>query len=338
MPVQAKYDWKSESLTDSADGPAASREWYVDGTTNIVEALTAPPQSGDPPIAQINESHPNLASLRCRSRLASRNMQQAFKVVASYGIPPSGEWQVLTGDTGDLLSKKPSISWGKGKIPIQTDVDIYGLPLVNSAGDGIEKTRYLNVKYLTITRYERGYNYPVFRFFENTTNRTDIKVGGVTFRAGEVYCDGIEPAEAYAPDAPVIPISYAFQIIQEYRIVNGQYIRMERPWDVLNAYKDQGLSGWANTSSGLKKGDLFWADNGEKITVELAFDGLGHPINKNVKVGLNGSTGTMYTPVGPPKLPKLNIASYSNADVKIIEPRMIGESDFNGLQIFQVHG
>lgn len=340
----AKYDYRKESLVPSADGMTGTRGWAVDACDSIIEALTAPPAAGDPPIAQINESFPGYGAVRCRSTPCNRVAPKSYEIIANYGIPPTGEGWQGGADNVDPLERKPSVTWRTGRIAVPTEIDTYGYPLVNSAGDSRDpaETRYLKVKYLTIIRWEKGYDYERYGKYEDAVNEKDIVIRGspgdgkVVFRAGEVHCDTIEPAEVYSPDQIILPIAFNFEIIQEWRVnpQSGELTRMRNPWRVLSAFKDKGLTGWASVSGTLKKGDLYYADDSEKVSTEIALDGTGRPIDPNIRVSLDGLT--FYTPQSHALYwPDHYITDYSTADLKIIEPRMLIERDFNELDIYK---
>jgi hypothetical protein len=347
MPATAKYDWAAETLTESADGPSANREWFVDGTTNRLEAFNAPPQAGDPAIALYNESHPDSLVLKVRNRTLRRTQLNSWKVVCTYAVAPSGLFPP-SGTGGDPLTIAPTVAWRQGRIPIPSDVDAFGNALVTSVGDALENPppRYLTVDYLTFTRVEAFFDYQTAYYYRNTINQKDIKVGKIVLTAGDVFCDTIAPAETFSliPDLPAIPIAYNFQIINEAYSTDGgkTFKKLSFPWRLLNAYKDAGSTAWVNG----KKGQLVYAKsdgtaptagNTRQIQTPEAYDGAGKPINSGLFVEFDSGTAPVAA-TSPPKtyIPADYLAPYSTDSLKIIWPQMQFYTDFNALGIFQI--
>ncbi len=327
--------------------------WGVIDAATASEAFNAPPTGGataaNPPIAKVNESHPDKGAVKCRSRSISRPGLNKWEVTAQYGVPPGGEWSAIDG--ADPINTKPAITWSDGKIAVPSDIDLNGYAFVNSAGDPFEPppTRYIKVKSLMITRYEKGYDYNKYRPYEETVNASDITIGNVTFYAGEILCNSIQPSDTYNLEPTGIlniPIGYSFDIMRAYRKIGGQFKRVTHPWLMLQALKDQGTSGWASVGGTPKKGSLYLphptdtSKVGDKITSDILLDGKGKPIDTTLKVSLDGETP--YDPVDAPssarQWPDSYLAEYSTGQVKIINFAMAYAADFSQLSIFNITG
>jgi hypothetical protein len=309
MPAYSTENFTGRNLSPSSTGGwTATRVWMVTGAVNEGEVQTALPlpNSGTLPVAKLNDSHPQNALLICTGLTIEQIGPRAWMLRATYtmpsltGLPP--------GDPNPLLSK-PRVSWEEGQRAVPFDIDLVGVPVINSTGVPYSPapTREIYFDILTIKRHEPFFDLQKARLFRNAVNSNTFTSGNVVFLAGECLCTSIKPTQEYTTDATAIEIAYRFQIeggLNETSTTQGF-----EPFQL--HMRDRGRSSFGQGGSGAVMGPITGAD-GAAIADDVPLDGTGKPIETTLKVRVDPS-GTLVAPIArPTALPKALVPSPYN--------------------------
>jgi hypothetical protein len=337
MPANATEKWSERSLVRSIDGWQASRTWQVVGAASEREAMDAQPLSGNDPIAQINESHPQNGALRVRSQGVRRAGPSLYEVSATYGTPPAGSDTWTTQDK--VLTQAPRAIFRPGLIALPTDRDLRGRPIVNAAGDALTppQMRNVRVKYLTVTRYEPYWDYLRLAEFEQAWNTKDMRSGNVIFPAGDVLCESIHPADEIEfkenkSDIANVKMQYNFVIFTDFRVdASGNRRRIPFPWATV--LQNVGRRGWyLDPDTGKSQiGELYYKAGGRQINDDVPLDRQGRPINESYKVSPDGEN--FYTPQPNPNDLALTVVDLGQSGVVYLRFDLLHAADLTELRL-----
>lgn len=194
----------------------AERSWFVSGgPMTDTQARNATPLDGQV-IPQIGTSHPLNGLLKCTQLPveALNGSPTCKRVRAIYTIPPN---ELLTPGNDPLLAPA-QIIWRIGTISKQTDRDVDGNAITNSAALPFDQYPSLDVPVvsLTVTRNE-----PIFLAAKSIQYTGKTNLGSFTIAsAGSVaddqcLCRGISSVSAQTGTESYVTVTYEFELREE---------------------------------------------------------------------------------------------------------------------------
>lgn len=214
MPADSSYIWSAERSAKTATGWQATRAWLVHGTLLESEARVAPPVAGttSPPIAQIGESHPSSALMKCESVEVVRDKgPYTWTVTAQYSIPSSGGFT-----TPDNPLEKPiryRTAWESLSETWEVDVD--GIPVLNGSAIPFDSdpTREERILVVTIVRNEPFYPITKAVALKDTCNLGGYTIPGLgSISEGQGLLMPIEATSEFEQGSPYVEVAYTFKL------------------------------------------------------------------------------------------------------------------------------
>jgi hypothetical protein len=257
----------------------ATRVWDVVGATNENDAMTAEPLPGTAKIAGPMESHPQSNLLQVVNHNPVQTGPLNWLITATYDI-----LQPLSAGDAALLKVPTKISVNRGHYSIPVDRDArFGIELRNSAGDAFSGNfeRPFPETHIRFIRYEPYWDIQRLDPFIHTVNTMNLQIGRITVNPEQLYCGMIGPAEEYVETAPAIPIAYDFVLRKTFDTTLDAPLALPKPFQLF--IKDAGRNGWYD-DAGTKKPGRICFPKGLPVDIDVALDGTGKPINKELKI------------------------------------------------------
>lgn len=230
--------WKERKFGRSIDDKGvlsftAERVWDVDGVTNERDAVDAVPD------AAIGAGHDTIADLTVSSHDGVEERKGLWAVRARY------TGTALEGDDGGS-GGEPTVtfSWEDGTDSFQTDTDIFGNPLVNSALDPFEggAQRQVSTGFYTVTINQPFFDAKEAAQYRGKVFDDELVTPFGTFAPLESRCISILPTQPVFPKQTIIKVAFRIEIRlkSEWPEMPGTM----SPWDL--PFVDQGEHGWGD--------------------------------------------------------------------------------------------
>ena len=230
--------WKERKFGRSADDKGVvsfigERVWDVDSVTNERDAIDAVPD------AAIGAGHDTVADLSVNANSAVEERKGLWAVKAQYvGSNPQG-------DDGNSGGEPPvAFEWEDGNESFQTDTDIFGNPLVNSALDPFEggAQRNISTGIYTVTINQPFFDAKEAASYQGKVFDDELVTPFGTFAPLESKCISIRPIQPVFPHISIIKVQFRIEIR-----LKDNWPKMPEtmsPWDF--SYVDQGVHGWGD--------------------------------------------------------------------------------------------
>jgi hypothetical protein len=185
------------------------------------------------------------------------------------------------------VDRRPIFDWEPGLIEIPADRTAKKEPLVNAVGDVFDPplTRFQPTMFLTYTRWDSAYDVQMALEFMGKKNANALSIntqtGPLKVEPGQMFCHSIRPAQPYRSNARAVPIAYRFEFRKSFKR------------RVLNA----GMNAWYRHGSNPVALGRICNAAGEPIAGPVRLDKEGKPMNKSLKVLVNGQSRTNAAPV-----------------------------------------
>jgi hypothetical protein len=249
-------------------GESAYRVYEVTGVDNELAALSACQY-------QQGTSHPSDSRIIARipevTTLAGKTL---YRVAVTWYRPKA------LSSTPTNLGTRLRPRWTTGNASEQVDIDAFGYPIVNSAGDRCEPSPTLTITtlHLKIFQWESTFDPIKAMTYQNYVNDNafvikDEKLRNVgTVEPGQVLCESISEAQ-YDEKNDLVLVEYSFELRKEgfdYRIL------------------DAGYNGWWQDGA-VRSSGKFCNSKGELHSGAVRLDGTGKPMEKEMKVRSTGA-------------------------------------------------
>lgn len=296
MAAVATERWSESELTFAVELSQwrAVRAFDVIGAASKADAIrTVIQQFG----VLRNAPHPENGLLRVQQQNAATPMgPTVWRVRINYAVPAGGD---MTANDNPLLLP-PLIRWSPSIDSEPFEVDPYGNPFVNSAGDPYDPSPLRDVACwtLTVTRNQPFFAPAQYGKYLEAINSDQFTIRGAgqntAIEPGSMRCVSIAPTGEYTNTAKFVPVSFQFKV----RPNNTQITKQAHDaWDIRLA--DKGLNGWYKDSNGNQQKGRFFRGPVE-VTDPVLLDGTGKPADTAITV-----TKLNYAPIAnPEKLPQ----------------------------------
>ncbi len=252
------------SLRSLSPGSAATRAWHVAYATSDIDAINAVAIIGTI-VGARHPSDPNLAirtgGITAESPGFSLWIVKAQYSIGSYDSPP------------DKTQERPRYQWDQGYASEPTDVDVDGNTIINTAGDPIDSYTDFGTLFLTVTRWQTGYNVSQAVQYQNTVNNDTVQtpLSQGTLAPGQLKCLTIKPTQDYDASATIIQVAYSFEARK------GHVQDSDGLWDGFkHRIRNEGRRGWYDDGNGPKAGEIF-DGRGLQVSTDVLLDKQGKP-------------------------------------------------------------
>lgn len=244
---------------------------------------------------EINAPHPWNPFLRVTSDgpLADQTLGfPVYKVSVKYALGPA----VDPTPPGPL-----QIQWDFGSESVESDVDVDGNPVFNTAGDVFGKLFTRTDALITLDVFQdilpAQYDAARAIAYANSSNSDQIGLFGYgTAAPGQVRCVSIAPAGQYAPSA----VNTYIKQVYKFELKAGTVQDSDGVWDAFRARMiSVGNNGWYS-NSGTATFGRFWVRGKPTLNVRLQQNGI--PFDPNVTVEGNAPISTPTDNKIDPKL------------------------------------
>jgi hypothetical protein len=272
----------------------ATRSFDVPSSLAFANLYTAQQLVADLFGCAINAGHPWNPWLRVTSEGPVADQSPGFSVIR---VTVNYELANFTDPTPPAPLK---IRWGVGGESIETDVDIEGNPIVNTAGDTFSRlfNRDDLVIHLDVTTQILPATFNAARSvqYADTYNSDTVGVFGYgTLAPGQMKCVSIMPAQEYSPGDATNYIDQVFK----FELKKGNVQDPDGVWDAFK-YRlvSVGNNGWAvNPATSATEIGPFVKNGNLKTNVLLGVTGI--PIDSTIQVQF--APGVYATPVANPR-------------------------------------
>jgi hypothetical protein len=259
---------------------SAVRIFEVDGVNNEAEAALA---AGIP---QAGMSHPQEATLLA-GEPSVRGSLTLWEVTVSY---TSMEWGGIGATSASYLALPPDMEWEDSQSDEPIEIDADGRPIVNSVGDPMDPPaqRPFTTMFLTMTRWQSGYDVAQAIQFINTVNAAQVNVprAGIV-SPGMMLCKSIRPTQTLpAWGLFLARVGYRFEFRTAFSVIETEGV--VSPFD--HRLLDKGNRG--RYDPGFKSGDFF-DSTVTKVGQPIRLDGQGKPVDTIYTVG--GTNSPVFT-------------------------------------------
>jgi hypothetical protein len=262
MSIEVTEEWSPRQLVQNDKDWKATRVLMVLGVTDEMSALAA--------VDPVNAAHPLNSLLAVKTRTAERPGFNLFKVTLGYAIPPDAS---KFPDKSNPLADPPRFMWDPGNISEPIDRDIYGNPILNSAGDAFSRdaSSDFGTLFLRVTRNQPFYDVKLHLLYQNRLNSDAfvIPLAG-TVGPGQCRCVHIKPKGEYTLGAQYVAVETLFEL----RAGTGQ-----DPDGIYDGFSIRLLdNGTRSFDVNQKKGELFDTQR-TRVSQPVLLDGAGKPLD-----------------------------------------------------------
>lgn len=235
--------WKERKYGRSIDDKGvmsftAELTWDTDGPTTESEAIDSVPE------AAIGAGHPRSGDLVVSSNGATEERKGLWAVRATYTTNPQGD--------GGSNGGEPTVTfeWEDGTESFQTDTDIFGNALVNSALDPFEGggTREVDTGTYTVTINQPFFDAKEAAKYRGKVFDDELVTPFGTFAPLESKCTSIRPVTSVIPKQTLIKVAFRIEIRPK-----DNWPKMPEtmsPWDF--SFVDQGVHGWSDAGKAVQ--------------------------------------------------------------------------------------
>lgn len=263
MPAEAYEQW---SPRQGALDESAQRGWIVINASTLSEALRAPGGTGSAGVAQRGNTYPDNSDLVASAPNGRSLGPMTWEVTVEYS---SSVGKLPSASDPNPINRPPRFSWERQEESVQTDANLDGHALQNSAGDAFDPAPTIEIvtRILTVKRFERFYNLGLADSLENTVNSDAVVLpltGGRSVAAGYMRCLGYIPIQDYDRRTTAIEMAYTFAV----RAYKWEWRFLDQ------GFRAMGLD--PNDGDKPKPYELFDAENNQ-VSREVRLDGYGRP-------------------------------------------------------------
>lgn len=185
---------------------------FSDDPDELSSAVRAA-DDGSTSIPELGDAYPDNSSAFCSKVVPQQqeNSRLYWIVTVTYETPQSQD-DTGGGGGGDPTTFDDRIAWGSRTIQVPVEVDVNGLPIINSAGDKFDppptKDKYLLE--VSISTNQSSYTGIESKNYMGKINDANVAFTGWTAAAGTLLCASIEAQNKYKNNYEYYEVTYVF--------------------------------------------------------------------------------------------------------------------------------